>query len=160
MKDDGKTVSEAYSEIDVVREIEYLRDKFPEDEKLKEINLNMNFFGLDLSKIPQQNLSDWTVYIIPILYIISTFISMRITTSMQKKSKENKDVIDITEEKQEEKSEMEDAMEQSNKMMSWMMPIMSVSISLVAPLGLALYWLVNNVLMIAERLVLDKIVKE
>ena len=55
---------------------------------------------------------------------------------------------------------MEDAMEQSNKMMSWMMPIMSVSISLVAPLGLALYWLVNNVLMIAERLVLDKIVKE
>lgn len=118
MKDDGKTVSEAYSEIDVVREIEYLRDKFPEDEKLKEINLNMNFFGLDLSKIPQQNLSDWTVYIIPILYIISTFISMRITTSMQKKSKENKDVIDITEEKQEEKSEMEDAMEQSNKMMS------------------------------------------
>lgn len=41
-----------------------------------------------------------------------------------------------------------------------MMPIMSVSISLVAPLGLALYWLVNNVLMIAERLVLDKIVKE
>ena len=160
MKDDGKTVSEAYSEIDVVREIEYLRDKFPEDEKLKEINLNMNFFGLDLSKIPQQNLSDWTVYIIPILYIISTFISMRITTSMQKKSKENKDVIDITEEKQEEKREMEDAMEQSNKMMSWMMPIMSVSISLVAPLGLALYWLVNNVLMIAERLVLDKIVKE
>lgn len=160
MKDDGKTVSEAYSEIDVVREIEYLRDKFPEDEKLKEINLNMNFFGLDLSKIPQQNLNDWTVYIIPILYIISTFISMRITTSMQKKSKENKDIIDITEEKQEEKSEMEDAMEQSNKMMSWMMPIMSVSISLVAPLGLALYWLVNNVLMIAERLVLDKIVKE
>ena len=35
MKDDGKTVSEAYSEIDVVREIEYLRDKFPEDEKQK-----------------------------------------------------------------------------------------------------------------------------
>ena len=160
MKDDGKTVSEAYSEIDVVREIEYLRDKFPEDEKLKEINLNMNFFGLDLSKIPQQNLSDWTVYIIPILYIISTFISMRITTSMQKKSKENKDVIDITEEKQEEKSEMEDAMEQSNKMMSWMMPIMSVSISLVAPLGLELYWLVKNVLRIAERLVLDKIIKD
>ena len=55
---------------------------------------------------------------------------------------------------------MEDAMEQSNKMMSWMMPIMSVSISLVAPLGLALYWLVNNVLMIGERLVLDKIIKD
>ena len=53
-----------------------------------------------------------------------------------------------------------DVMEQTNKMMSWMMPIMSVSISLVAPLGLALYWLVNNILMIGERLVLNKIIKD
>ena len=62
--------------------------------------------------------------------------------------------------KEEEKNEMEDMMEQSNKMMSWMMPIMSVSISLVAPLGLALYWLVNNILMIGERLVFNKIMKD
>lgn len=163
MKDDGKEVSPAYSEIDIVRELGYLKEKFPEDEKLNEINLNMNFLGLDLSKIPQQNLGDWTVYVIPILYIISTFISMRITTSMQTKKKEDKDIIDITENKQEQKeerNEMEDAMAQSNKMMSWMMPIMSVSISLVAPLGLALYWLVNNILMIGERLILNKIIKD
>ena len=159
MKDDGMTVSQAYSEIDIVRELDYLKEKFPEDENLHKINLNMNFCGLDLSKIPQQNLGDWTVYIIPILYIISTFISMRITTSMQN-SKKKDDVIDITENKEEERNEMEDAMAQSNKMMSWMMPIMSVSISLVAPLGLALYWLVNNILMICERLILDKVVKD
>ena len=166
MKDDGKEVSQAYSEIDIVRELEYLKDKLPEDENLRKINLNMQFLGLDLGKIPQQNLNDWTVYIIPILYIISTFISMRITTSMQTKKKKNEDVIDITEDKEnkensgEERNEMEDAMAQSNKMMSWMMPIMSVSISLVAPLGLALYWLINNVLMIFERLILDKVIKD
>ena len=160
MKDDGMAVSQAYSEIDIVREINYLKDKFPEDENLNKINLNMQFFGLDLGKIPQQNLGDWTVYIIPILYIISTFISMRITTAMQDKTKSKDDVIDITEKKEEEKNEMEDAMAQSNKMMSWMMPIMSVSISLVAPLGLALYWLVNNILMIGERLILNKMIKD
>lgn len=163
MKDDGMTVSQAYSEIDIIREVDYLKNKFPEDENLNKISLNMQFLGLDLGKIPQQNLNDWTVYIIPVLYIISTFISMRITTSMQNKTKENDGVIDITENKEgkeEESNEMEDMMAQSNKMMSWMMPIMSVSISLVAPLGLALYWLVNNVLMIGERLVLDKIVKD
>ena len=159
MKNDGMTVSEAYSEIDIIRELDYLKEKFPEDENLNKINLNMQFCGLDLSKIPQQNLGDWTVYIIPILYIISTFISMRIATSMQN-SKKKDDVIDITENKEEERNEMEDAMAQSNKMMSWMMPIMSVSISLVAPLGLALYWLVNNILMIGERLILDKVVKD
>ena len=165
MKEDGKEVGQAYSHIDVIREIEYLKEKFPEDENLKNININMNFLGLDLSKIPQQNLSDWTVYNIPILYIISTFISINITTSMQKqmKKEDNKEPIDITENNEKEekpKNEMEDAMAQSNKMMSWMMPIMSVSISLVAPLGLALYWLVNNVLMIGERLVLDKFIKD
>ena len=163
LKDNGMSINQAYSEIDIIRELDYLKEKFPDDQTLDKINLNMNFCGLDLSKIPQQNLGDWTVYIIPILYIISTFVSMRITTSMQKKNKEKDGVIDITEnkdEKEEEKNEMEDAMEQSNKMMSWMMPIMSVSISLVAPLGLALYWLVKNVLMIGERLVLDKIIKD
>ena len=163
LKDNGMSINQAYSEIDIIRELDYLKEKFPDDQNLDKINLKMNFCGLDLSKIPQQNLGDWTVYIIPILYIISTFVSMRITTSMQKKNKEKDGVIDITEnkdEKEEEKNEMEDAMEQSNKMMSWMMPIMSVSISLVAPLGLALYWLVNNVLMIGERLVLDKIIKD
>lgn len=163
LKDNGMSINQAYSEIDIIRELDYLKEKFPDDQTLDKINLNMNFCGLDLSKIPQQNLGDWTVYIIPILYIISTFVSMRITTSMQKKNKEKDGVIDITEnkdEKEEEKNEMEDAMEQSNKMMSWMMLIMSVSISLVAPLGLALYWLVNNVLMIGERLVLDKIIKD
>lgn len=51
-------------------------------------------------------------------------------------------------------------MAQSNKMMSWMMPIMSVSISLVAPLGLALYWLMNSLLMIIERLALNKMLKD
>lgn len=162
IKNDGKEVSSAYPEIDIIRELDYLKEKFPEDEDLNKININMNFLRLDLSKVPQQNLGDWTVYIIPILYIISTFISMRITTSMQTKKKENDEIIDITENKEEEKqgNEMEDAMAQSNKMMSWMMPIMSVSISLMAPLGLALYWLVNNVLMIGERLILDKVVKD
>lgn len=160
MKDEEMTVSAAYSEIDIIREINYLKDKFPEDESLNKINLNMNFLGLDLSKIPQQNLGDWTVYIIPILYIISTFISMRITTSMQNKTNKKDDVIEIKDNKEEERNEMEDAMAQSNKMMSWMMPIMSVSISLVAPLGLALYWLVNNILMIGERLILNKVVND
>lgn len=162
LKDNGKSVN-AYQEIDVLREIDYLKEINPEDEDLKKININMQFLGLDLSKVPQQNLGDWTVYIIPILYIISSFISIKLTTNLQnqKSSSNNKDVIDITENKEEKQSsEMDLAMQQSNKMMSWMMPIMSVSISLVAPLGLALYWLVNNILMIGERLILNKVIKD
>ena len=177
LQESEKTVSAAYPEIDLIRKVEFLEEKNPDDEELKKIDINMNFLGLDLSKIPQQNLADWTVYIIPVLYIISTFVSMRITTSMQKKAKieqkeakeankveknvkvENGNENESTEMVKKEEEEY-DVMEQTNKMMSWMMPVMSVSISLVAPLGLALYWLVNNIAMIGERLILNKVIKD
>ena len=177
LQESEKTVSAAYPEIDLIREIEFLEEKNPDDEELKKIDINMNFLGLDLSKIPQQNLADWTVYIIPVLYIISTFVSMKITTSMQKKAKkaqkeakeanrveknvkkEDGNEDESTEMVKKEEEEY-DVMEQTNKMMSWMMPVMSVSISLVAPLGLALYWLVNNIAMIGERLILNKVIKD
>lgn len=122
----------------------------------------MNFLGLDLSKIPQQNMTDYTVYIIPVLYILSSFISIRITTAKQQKDKEDKKLKNIDgntgKEIKEENNEM-DAVMQTNKMMSWFVPIMSISIAFIAPLGLALYWLISNILMIAERLIIDKVVK-
>ena len=170
LKDDGKTISQVYPEIDLIREYQTIKEKNPEDTNVEKINIQMNFLGLDLSKIPQQNMTDYTVYIIPVLYILSSFISIRMTTAMQEKQnkankekKEQKEVqIDGTTGKelvpQEEENEM-DAVMQTNKMMSWMMPIMSISIAFVAPLGLALYWLVSNILMIVERIILDKIIK-
>jgi membrane protein insertase Oxa1/YidC/SpoIIIJ len=122
----------------------------------------MNFLGLDLSKIPQQNMTDYTVYIIPVLYILSSFVSIRITTAKQQKDKEDKKSKNIDgntgKEIEEENNEM-DAVMQTNKMMSWFVPIMSISIAFIAPLGLALYWLISNILMIAERLIIDKVVK-
>lgn len=111
--------------------------------ELETLRINMQFLGLDLSKVPTSNLSDWKVYIIPVLYVITSFISIRISTKMPT-SKDN------------QKSEQEESMQQMNKSMSYMMPIMSISIAAIAPLGLALYWLVSNILIIIERLVINK----
>ena len=87
------------------------------------------------------------------------------TTAMQEKqNKEKKDVVidgETGKEIEEKENENEiDTVMQTNKMMSWMMPIMSISIAFVAPLGLALYWLINNILMILERFILDKAIKQ
>ena len=164
LQESGKSVSTAYPEIDIIREYEFLKEKNPEDEYIDRANLEMNFLGLDLSKVPQQNLTDFTVYIIPILYIISSFISIKLSTSMQQQNQKNaKDSVPIDgatgkELVPEEKNEM-DAVMQTNKMMSWFMPLMSVSVAMIAPLGLALYWLTNNILMIMERLILNKVIK-
>lgn len=133
VQEDGKISN--YSEIEIIQK------KSDKDELIK---INMNFMGLDLSKVPSQNLKDFTVYIIPVLYVVSSILSIRLTTN-QNKNKENKD-----------SSEM-DMTQQMNKSMSYMMPIMAVSIAFVAPLGLALYWFISNMLMILERVLINKI---
>ena len=127
-------------------------------EEVNKLRINMQFLGLDLSKVPMQSLNDWRVYIIPVLYIITSFVSIKITMNTQKKEKEkkNKDVIVQDEEKTKE-DELTESMGQMNNTMLYMTPIMSISIAAIAPLGLALYWLVSNILMIFERLIINKI---
>ena len=151
IQQEGKQISDFYPEIDIIRE------KGQENEDVK---INMDFLGLDLSKIPQQNINDYTVYILPALYIISSFISIRMTTAMTNKNKQDKKLLSSSSEEVKEEINEVDTIMQTNKMMSWLMPIMSISIAFVAPLGLALYWLINNLLMIVERIVLNYIMKK
>ncbi len=130
---------------------------------LDKININMDFFGIDLSQVPTQDLKNWKSWIIPVLYVISSFISIRLTSAMTKKKKENKNETNSTDlvvTEDSDKKEDYNPMEDATKTMSWMMPIMSISIAIIAPLGLALYWLMNNLLMIIERLVFNKIYKK
>ena len=152
----------AYAEIAVIQYVNNLDNKtsvskdesFDMKEYAEQANLNMDFFGIDLSQVPKNNWKDFKVLIIPILYIISSFVSIRL--SMNTNNKQNKEKKLITDGKEQEE-EKYNPMDDVNKTMVWMMPIMSVSIAAIAPLGLALYWLMNNILMIVERLVYNKI---
>ena len=128
------------------QEIAVIREKSKDDER---VALNMNFLGLDLSQIPSQNYNDIKVFIIPVLYVLTSFASMKITASMQKQQ--------LKPTSEAEKTEEDETMDEMSKTMTYMMPVMAVSISLIAPLGLALYWLISNVLMILERIILKKI---
>lgn len=145
------SISRNYPQISILK---YVSTHKNEEDPLY---INMDFFGLDLSNIPQENWQDWTVYIIPALYVITTMISMKITTKMTSANTKKEDIIEIKNEEEKNKEpDPQDMAAQMNKSMSWFMPIMSVSIAIIAPLGLALYWLVNNILMIAERLIINK----
>lgn len=133
-------------------EIEIIEKKASEDENVR---INMEFLGIDLSKVPTQSLNDWRVYIIPLLYVVTSFISIKITTNSQKKLMNKNEIV--MENGEERKPDELDSMQQMNNTMLYMMPIMSISIAVIAPLGLALYWLVSNILMIVERLIINKV---
>ncbi len=156
----------AYEEIAVIQFIKGLdseksenKDKdFNIKEYVDQANLNMDFFGIDLTQVPSKNPTDIKTLIIPVLYVISSFISIRFSMSTaKKKEKEEKKLITDGTDKEDEKY---NPTEDMNKTMVWMMPIMSVTIAIIAPLGLALYWLMNNILMIVERLVINKILNK
>ena len=160
-------IKEEYGTTSAYSEIEVIQKKSADDPN---VYINMDFFGLDLSKVPNQNMKDFRVYIIPLLYVITSFVSIKLTTNMQNNNSKKKDVkliesanSDKDESPVEEKNEQDEALEamqDMNKNMSYMMPIMSICIAFVAPLGLALYWLVSNLLMIVERLIINKVMQK
>lgn len=165
IKEENLSTNGSYPEIEIIREIETLKnlenEKINKDE-LEKLDINMEFLGLDLGQIPSQNKSNWKVFIIPILYVAVSFISMKVTLGTTNKKDKNK-LLNEDNEKTEEKDEMGDmqeAMEQVNQNMSMMFPIMYLAVAIIAPLGLALYWLINSLLMMAEKLILNKVIKD
>lgn len=146
-----KEIQESGEAKTAYNEIAIIEQKGKED---SQVYINMDFLGLDLSKVPTQSLNDWRVYVIPALYILSSVLSIKLTMYTQRKEKNKKGVI--VQEGEQQNVEF-DPTEQMNKTMMYMMPIMSVTIAIVAPLGLALYWFISNVLIIIERLIINKI---
>ena len=144
----------SYPEIAVIK---LSREKLASEEEIEEnkkedyekMALNMDFLGVDLTNVPTQDMSNPTVYIIPGLYIFSSFVSIWITNRSQKKMQANSS-----------KTASEDPTAGATKAMLWFMPIMSISIAMIAPLGLALYWLINNILIMIERLIIDYFIKD
>ena len=166
MKEEELATESGYPEIEIIRETESLKTLQNEkikEEDLKKFEINMEFLGLDLSQVPIRNKTDWKVFIIPVLYVAVSFISMKMSVGKKDSKKEKKNLLSEDNSKVEPKQEsgdMQEAMDQVNQNMSMIFPIMYLSIAIIAPLGLALYWLINSILMIAERLILNKVIKD
>lgn len=165
MQENNLSTNSAYPEIELIKEIDNIKNlkntqtteenknlEEIKDEELDSLYINMDFLGLNLAQVPTKS-SDWKAYIIPILYVIVSAIAMKITNTMTTKPKKDQDPNDKGEEEF-------DPMAQMNKNMSLMFPIMYLAVALIAPLGLALYWLMNSLLMIIEKLVLNKLIKD
>ena len=159
MQQNNLSTNSSYPEIELIKEIDNIKNlendnnqtkEEIKDEELDSLYINMNFLGLNLAQVPTKS-SDWKAYIIPILYVIVSVIAMKITNNMTPKVKK---------EEGKENDDDFDPMAQMNKNMSLMFPIMYLAVALIAPLGLALYWLTNSLLMIVEKIMLNKLIKE
>lgn len=111
-------------------------------------DLNLDFFGINLTDVLQQNMTNWVCWILPLialgLTILSTVISQR---SANKKQNENA--------KKDAQAQQAQAM---TKSMFIMMPLMTAWITFTMPLGCALYWGISTLTQIIQQFLVDQFV--
>lgn len=156
---------------DFQKEIKVLQT-IENDDKIK---LNMNFLGIDLRDTPGEkvksindikNIHNMKVMIIPILYILISVINLTVARKDLEKQREtakneNKNLNTAKDEEAEDKftqDDFQDAMMSSQKIMTYIMPIMMFSVTMITPLAVALYWLINTITEIVKIKVVKKIV--
>ena len=110
--------------------------------------INFDFLGINLGQIPQFNIFastwawDWAhigAFLIPVISAGSQVLQMWIS------QKSNDSVITNEKGVQDKEVAKNSQTAQTNKMMMWMMPLMSLWIGFTVSAGLSLYWFIGGV---------------
>ena len=103
---------------------------------ITEFGQHMDFFGIDLTRVPQYSLAadNLPLLIFPILAVVTMFISTHI--SMKASGQE---------------------MQGSMKLTMYMMPLMYLFFCFTVPCAFSLYYVVSNILMTVQSIIMKKI---
>jgi YidC/Oxa1 family membrane protein insertase len=131
-----------------------LLSKIPTDvqtniQSLIEQKNNYEWFGVNLVDTPAQLVKSgmWFAIIVPVLVWVSTIIYSKYTMAQ-------------TQAKQANSGQAANAQsEQTMKMMNTIFPVMTAFFSYTMPCGLALYWIFGNVIMMAQQIIVTKILE-
>jgi YidC/Oxa1 family membrane protein insertase len=129
--------------------------------------LDLTFLGMNLGKVPTYQpatlfgpeMGTWLpLMAIPILAVITTWLSMRITQSMMpgaKSAKQKKEEAERAKKNPAKKGqEGPDPSAGMMKGMQYFLPLFTLWISFTTPAALGLYWIINNVMSIVQQYVL------
>ncbi len=100
---------------------------------------NVNFLGLNLSLIPSFTRFDWLL-LVPVLTFVVYFFSGKITRKLTYQPTTADDA----------------ATGCSNKMMDWMMPLMSVYICFIVPAAVGVYWIFKSIIGVVKQFIIKK----
>ena len=113
--------------------------------------LDTDFLGINLAMVPKWNF--WTtginwgsigLFILPLISVVASFLSMKVSLATNAMNRES------------QASEMET----SNKVMMWMMPVMSLWIGFTVPAGLSIYWISQYLIQMVQEVISGKMLKK
>lgn len=151
----GETLTEA--EIAEINSGDYLQNSryhelvIAKQEKL----FNMQFLGINLGDIANENRGNFLLYIIPVLCMGITFISLIMSSKTLDEAKKKENIKANNDEKGMTTANEEMPMPDM-RVMNTMMPIMTGYIAFIAPQGLGLYWTTNSLLQLIQMSILKK----
>lgn len=126
--------------------------KIPKDvtnsiQPLFEQKNNYEWFGFNLVDTPSQLVSSgmWLALIIPVLVWISTIIYSKYTMAQTQAN---------------QSGQANDQSQQTMKTMNMIFPVMTAFFAYTMPCGLALYWIVGNVIMLVQQIVVTKMLEK
>ena len=123
--------------------------------------LDLHFLGMDLTQTPAWNpitiISDPKTYlpllIFPILVILTTLLSMRMTNWLKPGYKEQKEAKEREKKNPARAGQTPtDQAEMTTKMMSWMMPVLMLFTTFTLPAAMGLYWVVGGIMGILTQI--------
>jgi len=120
------------------------------DAAAKVQGMNFHFLGMDLASIPSwkfwgNGLQGVLMFIMVLVSAGTSFISMKVsmaTNQMRKDQPANAQ------------------MDQTNKVMNWMMPVMSLWIGFTVPAGLTVYWISQYIVTMLSEVICGKMLKK
>ena len=144
---DGLTQLQPYGQITLVKAAQELGVALPEGW----IHMDFSFLGMDLTMIPsdvigQIGTGGWAVIGVLLIPIVSGALSFWQSKVSMAGNPAAADPADPT--------------ARSTRMVTWMMPIMSLWIGFTLPASLGVYWIANSVLMLVQEKVLNKYFKK
>jgi len=112
--------------------------------------MNFHFLGMDLASIPSwkfwgNGLQGVLMFIMVLVSAGTSFLSMKVsmaTNQMRKDQPANAQ------------------MDQTNKVMNWMMPVMSLWIGFTVPAGLTVYWISQYIVTMLSEVICGKMLKK
>ena len=143
------TSNAAYEQIEIVKVIGSNADQAPIADFLAQypnwVNMDYNFLGIDLTSIPWNRFGEFSsngisweligLMLIPILAGVLSFVLSKVTMSTQT---------------------VDPAAASSTRMMTWMMPLMSVYIGFIMPAALGVYWIAQSGFSIVQEFFLGR----
>ena len=113
--------------------------------------MNFQFLGINLAEIPTWKFwtgrLEWSfigLFLLPLISVGVSFLSMKVSMATNQMNREQKNP----------------QMDSTNKMMLWMMPIMSLWIGFTVPAGLSVYWIAQYFVTMVQEYICGKMLKK